>query len=135
VTRPTTSVWCPCSLVRYVKFEVEEEAISTSSLIVFFRSLSFGGLLFAGVGALVAFRFPELAQGHPYVFMLACGLVGASLERVIAKVANFIFGPMGRLLSFYESLLELGILRTQGAIDEKAHHELVQKLCEKRFIK
>ena len=67
--------------------------------------------------------------------MLACGLVGAGLERAIAKSVGFVFGPVGRILAFYENLVELGALRTQGAIDDKAHKELVQKLCEKRFIK
>jgi len=82
----------------------------------------------------VAYRIPGLTAGHPYIFILACGLVGASLERAIAKVMIFILGPVGRLLTFYENLMELGLLRTRGAIDDKAHKELVQKLCEKRFI-
>jgi hypothetical protein len=69
------------------------------------------------------------------MFMLACGLVGAALERGIAKAVNFILGPVGRIVIFYENLIELGALRMQGAIDDKAHKELVQKLCENRFIK
>jgi hypothetical protein len=109
--------------------------ITSASVIELLRNLSFGGLLFAGLGAIASYRWPWLTQGHPYIFMLACGLVGAALERAIAKAVSVVLGPVGRVLTFYENLVELGALKTRGAIDDNAHKELVQKLCEKRFIK
>jgi hypothetical protein len=104
-------------------------------MVQFLRSLSFSGLLFAGIGAVVYYRFPQYFSGiHPYLFISSCGVVGAALQQGISKAIIFVLGPIGRFLVFYENLLELGMLRSRNAIGNKEHNELVQKLCEKRFL-
>jgi len=91
--------------------------------------------LFAGLGAIAYYRFPQYFSAiQSYVFIGACGLVGAGLQQGISNAIIFILGPVGKFLMFYENLLELEALKARGRIDNKTHTDLVQKLCEKRFI-
>ena len=91
--------------------------------------------MFAGLGAIAYYRYPQYFGAlKPYEFISACGLLGAGIQQGIAKVLNFILGPIGRLLVFYENLLELEALKERKSIDKQTHSELVQKLCEKRFL-
>lgn len=91
--------------------------------------------MFAGFGALAYYRFPQYFSGiQSYVLIGACGLIGAGLQKGIVKAVIFVLGPLGRFLTFYEKLLELEALKSRGTIDKSTHTQLVQKLCENRFI-
>lgn len=91
--------------------------------------------MFAGLGALAYYRFPQYFSSiQSYVFIGASGLVGAALQQGISKAVMFVLGPLGRFITFYENLMELEALKSRGTIDKNTHTQLVQKLCEKRFI-
>jgi hypothetical protein len=90
--------------------------------------------VFVGIGTLVYYSFPQLAWIKFYLFISLFGLVGTALQQVIQKAITSILGPLGRLIAFYEKLMELAILAHHGVIPEKKQRELVEKLCEQRFL-
>lgn len=99
------------------------------------RSLSFGGLVGAGVGAIVYYRFPNtLGFIKDYWFIGACGAIGTASQQAIQGVLNIVFKPVFGFLRFHEKIFELDRLERTGRISPTKHQELVDKLCEKRFL-
>jgi hypothetical protein len=97
--------------------------------------LSFGGLLCAGIAALVYFSFPAFfVNVNVYLFISAFGILGAALQQVVEKGIALILGPIGRFISFYENLLELALLKRKRVLTEEHHQAIVNKLCEQRFL-
>ena len=100
------------------------------------RALSFGGLIGAGLGALVFFQFqPYLATINPYLFIGTFAALGTGFQQSIHGVLAFVFKPIFQFLAFYEKLLELSALASQGKITEEKHDEIVNQLVEERFLK
>lgn len=98
------------------------------------RAYGFGGLVGTGMGIILYYRFHVNLGLPPYLFITVSGLLGATCQQAIQGVLNFVFGPVFRFLAFHEKLFELEILAHRGIISQEKLQELVDKLCEKRFL-
>ena len=101
----------------------------------FFRSLSFGGLVGAGIAGIFYLKFPYLQTLTSLpVFMTYGGVAGAGAQRAVEAVVNFILSPIGRFISFYEQLFELDFLLWWKKVDDEEYKTLNKKLIETRFL-
>ena len=72
------------------------------------RAMSFGGLVTAGIGTLVYYRFPHVFGSiNAQWFIGGCAAFGAALQRGIEAVISYVFNPIFNFLSFHEKLFEL----------------------------
>lgn len=101
----------------------------------FFRSLSFGGLLGAGVAGIIYLKFPYF---HSVVglksFMLYGGLVGAGAQRGIEAFINALISPIGQFIIYYEKLIELELLLSSEKVSIEQYRTINEKLTEVRFL-
>ncbi|MCA1564465.1 MAG: hypothetical protein LC803_02165 [Acidobacteria bacterium] len=111
--------------------------LNIPSFLTFARSLSFAGLLSAGIGAVIYFfLFPQLFVGivSAKIFIIFCGLLGAGLQQMISGFFSNVLTPVGKYILYYEKLLELTVLHKQGIISEEKFTQLVDRLTDERFI-
>jgi hypothetical protein len=101
----------------------------------YFRSLSFGGLLGALIVGLVYLKFPYFqAFTGLKGAMFFGGVIGAGTQRAIQAVITFIIYPIGRFITYYEQLIELGALHAWGKISDDEYKTISSKLTESRFL-
>jgi hypothetical protein len=99
------------------------------------RALSFGGLVAAGIGAIIYLKFhTTLGFINQYWFIGACAAIGTAAQQAIQGILTLVFKPVFGFLKFHEKILELDRLERSGRISADKHQELVDKLCEKRFL-
>jgi len=109
--------------------------LDAKSILESIRAFSFGGLVAAGIGAIIYFSFQaKLAFISPYWFIGGCGALGTAGQQAIHGVLNIIFKPLFRFIDFHRKLYELDRLARSGRISADRHEELIHKLCEKRFL-
>lgn len=101
----------------------------------FFRSLSFGGLVGAGIAGIIYLKIPFLQTLTSLpAFMTYGGIAGAGAQRAIEAVINFIVAPIGRFIAYYEKLIELNFLLQWKKISEEEYKTINKKLTETRFL-
>jgi len=101
----------------------------------YFRSLSFGGLLGAMIAGSIYLKFPYFQAFTGLTgAMFFGGVIGAGVQRAIQAAVNFIISPVGRLITYYENLIELDLLRHWGKITDEDHQRINAKLTEGRFL-
>lgn len=89
----------------------------------------------AGIGAIIYYKFRDsLAFISQYWFIGICGALGTAAQQCIQGVLDVIFKPIFKYLWFHEKLYELNSLERQGKISAQKKRELIDKLCEKRFL-
>jgi hypothetical protein len=110
--------------------------IPSLSSLEYLRSLSFGGLISAGVAALIYFHYFDFFAPHitSIVFITFFGLLGAGLQNVIQRILGVVSPSVGRVIGFYENLAEVTALHRVGLISEARYEELIAKIVEKRFL-
>jgi hypothetical protein len=99
------------------------------------RSLTFGGLVGAGIGALMYLQYSSfLVYLGPYWFIGGCAGLGTAIQQAIERTLHFIFKPTFRVITFHEKLQELDQLREQRRINTTTYEHLIKSLCEKRYL-
>lgn len=101
----------------------------------FFRALSFGGLVGAGIAGIIYLKSPYFHSSTSLKsFMFYGGLIGAGAQRGIEAIINTILFPLGRFIAYYERLVELSLLLHWGKISDDEYETIIRKLTEARFL-
>jgi hypothetical protein len=95
------------------------------------RILTLGGIVGGALGAVVYFCFPShFADVNPYGLIGVCIAVGTAVQRAVESI----YQPIIRFIKFREELLELGIMRDRGEINQQTYQRVVNRLVERRFL-
>jgi hypothetical protein len=101
----------------------------------YLRSLSFGGLVGAGLSGLAYLKFPYLSTVISLSSFILCGgLVGGAIHRVFARISEIIFHPIGRFITYYEQQVELMLLLQAKRITMAEYEEINARLTRQRFL-
>jgi hypothetical protein len=102
----------------------------------FFKSLTFGGLIFSGIGAALYLIFPHFFAGLIGIKLFCgfMGLLGAGLQRGITNIYRTFFPPVGKFVSHYEKVIEASLLLKMGYISEAKYYEIIDTLTSQRFL-
>jgi len=110
--------------------------ISNLATLEYVKSTSFGGLLCAGVAAIVYYHYGPFLAPHisSVVFISFFALLGAGLQNVIQRMLGFVSPTAAKIIGFYENLAEITALRRMGFISESKYRELTEKIVDNRFV-
>jgi hypothetical protein len=100
------------------------------------RSISFGGLLLAGIAGVVYILLVRQLSPHVtlYSFVSFFALFGAGLQGVIESVIKFIIPGVSKRLSFCDDLRELTRLKNNGVLTRQQYEVLIERRAEIRFL-
>lgn len=106
--------------------------MSGAALLTFLRSLSFGGLLGAGVALALCVVFGQVEYTE-YAIIYG-GLLGAALHRIIDNlIIKGIFYPIGYFVAYYAKLIQIETLRRREIIDIKTCERIKRQLTLNYF--
>jgi hypothetical protein len=101
----------------------------------FFRSLTFGGLVGAGIAGIIFLKIPYLQTITSLPAIMAYGgVAGAGAQRAIESVINFVIAPFGRFITYYEKLIELQFLYNWDKVSYEQYTIINAKLTQARFL-
>lgn len=106
-------------------------------LILFIRSLGFGGLLGCGVACILFLIFPQIFPAFITLNTVATvgGIVGTSFHRVIDNViVKQILGPISANITYVGKLIQIEHMKKRGMITEETSLELKDKLTKKYWL-
>jgi len=99
------------------------------------RAFGFGGLVTAGVGTFLYYRyFKVYGYIDAYLFIGACGAVGLAVQEAIERVLGFVFRPVFNHVKFRRKLITIDKLVRENRLSPEAAQALIVKVCEKRLL-
>ena len=104
-------------------------------LVAYLKSLSYGGLLGAGILGIAFLLQPHLFPGAVSLTqtLWVGGVLGTGLHRLVgATISETLLSPIGRFVTYYSELVQLVLLR--NLIGQERQRELVGKLTETYFL-
>jgi len=108
----------------------------TSSIpIRLIRSTGIGGLLAAGIAALLYYCFPAyVALVDRHWFIIICTAVGTGLYQALQYFLRLVFKALSETDTIDKKLQRLDKLHEDKRISDDTYKHLVRKLCEKEFL-
>lgn len=111
------------------------ETLRPVQVVEIIRSASFGGLVAAGIGIILYFRYPGYFKStNLYWFITVCAAAGTGLHQAIERSLRLVFKTPFQVVTFNEKLQELDRLREDRRINDTTYQHLVNKLCERQFL-
>src|ERR1041384_3269362 len=104
--------------------------------LTFFKSLTFGGLVAAGIGYFLCLAFPHILVGGMGIGTF-CGfmaLLGAGTQRGIINAYTALFPPVKSFVSYYEGIIEAKQLLHRGIINGEKYDQIIESLTNQRFF-